>query len=98
MTVNSPTVDPLRRGRRIQPLRFDYAGPIGQVQGHPVFTDALSTESALHFYDATKRPEQIFPSFVGKSVRELILDGTLLPIDRVAADRPYSRTVRTSPP
>ncbi|MCQ6551960.1 hypothetical protein NPS70_01895 [Streptomyces sp. C10-9-1] len=80
MTVNSPTVDPYVEVGAYQPaFRFDYAGPIAGKYKGTVFTDArvellmsqkapAVNESALHIYDATKRPERTFPSFVGKSV------------------------------
>jgi hypothetical protein len=80
MTVNSPTVDPYVEVGAYQPgFRFDYAGPTAGKYKGTVFTDArvelvmsqkdpAVNESALHIYDATKRPERTFPSFVGKSV------------------------------
>ncbi|MFF6779014.1 NucA/NucB deoxyribonuclease domain-containing protein [Streptomyces sp. NPDC012637] len=79
-TVNSPTVDPyVEVGSFQSTFRFDYAGPIAGKYKGAVFTQARAelvmsqkdpavNESALHIYDALKRPERTFPSFLGKSV------------------------------
>lgn len=60
-------------------VRFDYAGPVGGKHKGTVFTQACVelvmsqkdpdvNESALHIYDAQKRPERTFPSWPGKTV------------------------------
>ncbi|MFF7098481.1 NucA/NucB deoxyribonuclease domain-containing protein [Streptomyces rubradiris] len=60
-------------------VRFDYAGPVAGKYKGTVFTEArveLSMsqsdpdvdESALHIYDAQRRPERTFPSWPGKYV------------------------------
>ncbi|GAA2485801.1 NucA/NucB deoxyribonuclease domain-containing protein [Streptomyces gobitricini] len=79
-TVNSPNVDPyVEVGSYISNFRFDYAGSIAGKHKGAVFTqarvelvmsqkDPAVNESALHIYDALKRPERTFPSFLGKSV------------------------------
>ncbi|MET9804467.1 NucA/NucB deoxyribonuclease domain-containing protein [Streptomyces sp. NPDC006368] len=79
-TVNSPNVDPyVEVGSYISNFRFDYAGPTAGKHKGAVFTqarvelvmsqkDPAVNESALHIYDALKRPERTFPSFLGKSV------------------------------
>ncbi|WP_256062362.1 NucA/NucB deoxyribonuclease domain-containing protein [Streptomyces sp. ScaeMP-e83] len=79
-TVNSPTVDPyIEVGSYQANVRFDYSGPVaGKFKG-TVFTkarveltmslkDPEVNESALHIYDALKRPERTFPSSASKSV------------------------------
>ncbi|MQS38005.1 hypothetical protein FFZ77_20990 [Streptomyces katsurahamanus] len=60
-------------------IRFDYAGPVAGKHKGTVFSDArvklvmsrkdpAVNESALHIYDAIKRPSRTFPSFLGKLI------------------------------
>ncbi|MEU5094505.1 NucA/NucB deoxyribonuclease domain-containing protein [Streptomyces sp. NPDC020996] len=80
LTVSSPSVSPYQEVDAYHSaIRFDYAGPVaGKFMG-TVFTgarvqlvmsrkDSAVKESALHIYDAMKRPERTFPSFAGKTV------------------------------
>ncbi|MGV2916347.1 NucA/NucB deoxyribonuclease domain-containing protein [Streptomyces alfalfae] len=81
LTVDSPNATPYPHGVGAyrSNVRFDYAGQIAGKHKGTVFTEARVQltmsrkdpevkESALHIYDAQKRPERTFPSFVGKSV------------------------------
>ncbi|MDN3025729.1 NucA/NucB deoxyribonuclease domain-containing protein [Streptomyces sp. S.PB5] len=80
LTVSSPTVSPYKEVDAYHSaVRFDYAGPVAGKFLGTVFTgarvqlvmsrkDSAVKESALHIYDALKRPERTFPSFQGKTV------------------------------
>ncbi|MFF8659204.1 NucA/NucB deoxyribonuclease domain-containing protein [Streptomyces huasconensis] len=80
LTADSPNASPYSQVNSYHSnVRFDYAGQIAGKHKGTVFTesrveltmsrkDSAVKESALHIYDAQKRPERTFPSFVGKSV------------------------------
>ncbi|WFB09227.1 NucA/NucB deoxyribonuclease domain-containing protein [Streptomyces sp. LX-29] len=80
LNAGSPNALPYSLASSYRSLaRFDYAGPVVGKHMGTVFTEArvalrLSmkdpavNESALHIYDALKRPERTFPSWLGKSV------------------------------
>ncbi|MFF8659749.1 NucA/NucB deoxyribonuclease domain-containing protein [Streptomyces huasconensis] len=80
LTADSPNASPYSEVNSYHSnVRFDYAGQTAGKHKGTVFTEArveltmsrkdpLVKESALHIYDAQKRPERTFPSFVGKSV------------------------------
>lgn len=80
LNISSPSVSPYQEVDAYHSgVRFDYAGPVaGKFMG-TVFTgarvelvmsrkDSAVKESALHIYDALKRPERTFPSFAGKTI------------------------------
>ncbi|MFJ8081827.1 NucA/NucB deoxyribonuclease domain-containing protein [Streptomyces sp. NPDC096205] len=81
LSASSPSSRPFTGGVGVysSSVRFDYAGKIAGKYKGTVFTrarvelvmsqkDPSVNESALHIYDALKRPERTFPSWPGKTV------------------------------